>query len=119
MISFTHLVVFAQAQGQGLLGTLPLIAVLFAVMYFVMIRPAQKQAKDQATLLSSLKKGDDVITLGGILGKIHAVADKVVTVEVANGVKLRVLKSAIQGKVSISDEPARVAADEEIKKEGK
>ncbi len=67
-------------------------------------------------MLGALKKGDDVITSGGLLGKIFAVDDKVITLEVANNVKVRVLKSSVQGKVTV--EPAKVEAAE-IKKEEK
>jgi preprotein translocase subunit YajC len=90
---------------------------LFAIMYFVLIRPQQRQAKDQQTMLSALKKGDDVITTGGIIGKIFAVDEKVITLEVSSNVKLRVLKSAVQGKVTV--EPAKTADSTEAKKEEK
>ena len=90
---------------------------LFAIMYFVLIRPQQKQMKDQQTMLASLKKGDEVVTQGGMLGKIFSVADKVVTLEVSSGVKLRVLKSSIQAKVTVTDEPAK--GESEAKKEEK
>lgn len=111
-------VVFGQAMGGGLSTNLIFFGALFAIMYFVLIRPQQKQAKEQQNMLAQLKKGDDVITQGGILGKIFSVADKVVTLEVSSGVKLRVLKSSIQGKVTISDEaPKSETAD--AKKEEK
>ena len=91
---------------------------LFAIMYFVLIRPQQKQAKEQQTMISALKKGDDVITSSGILGKVFAVDEKVVTLEVASGVKLRMLKSSVQGKVTV--EPAKEKTDStEAKKEEK
>lgn len=90
---------------------------LFAIMYFVLIRPQQKQAKDQQTMIASLKKGDEVVTQGGMLGKIFSVADKVVTLEVSPGTKLRVLKSSIQAKVTVTDEPAKSEPD--AKKEEK
>lgn len=94
---------------------------LFAIMYFVLIRPQQKQAKDQQTMIASLKKGDEVVTQGGMLGKIFSVADKVVTLEVSSGVKLRVLKSSIQAKVTVTDEPAKAESDakNEAKNEAK
>lgn len=111
-------VVFAQALGGGMSTNILFFGALFAIMYFVLIRPQQKQAKDQQTMHASLKKGDDVVTQGGMLGKIFSVQDKVVTLEVSSGVKLRVLKSSIQAKVTVTDEPAR-AADAEIKKEEK
>ena len=98
--------VLGQALGGGA-GNLLFFAGLAAIMYFVLIRPQQKQAKDQQNMIAALKKGDDVVTSSGILGKIVLVADKTITVEVASGVKLRMLKSAIQAKVTVGDEPAK------------
>lgn len=115
----TPLFVLAQAAAGPSMGMNALfIVALFAIMYFVMIRPQQKQAKEQQAMLSALKKGDDVVTTGGILGKVWMVADKTVTVEVASGVRMRVLKASIQGKVNLGDEPAK-AKDAEEKKEEK
>lgn len=88
---------------------------LLAIMYFVLIRPQQRQVKEQQTLLAGLKKGDDVITSSGILGKIFAVDEKVITLEVSSGVKLRVLKSFVQGKVTV--EPAKTESTEAKKEE--
>ncbi|MFT3707070.1 MAG: preprotein translocase subunit YajC [Archangium sp.] len=89
---------------------------LFAIMYFVLIRPQQRQQKEQQAMLTALKKGDDVITSGGILGKVFSVDDKLVTLEIAAGTKVRMLKSSIQGKVTVE---APVKADSEAKKEEK
>lgn len=109
----------AQAAPGGLGGTnIIFFVALFAIMYFVLIRPQQRQQKEQASMLSALKKGDDVITTGGLLGKIHAVDDKVITLEVAANVKVRVLKSSVQGKVTV--EPRAEASDaKDAKKEEK
>lgn len=103
--------------GQGGSGTTTLLflVALFAIMYFVMIRPQQKQLKEHRSLLSALKKGDDVVTQGGVLGKIHAVTDKIVTLEVANGIRIRVLKTSIQGRSTVAEEPAPVATSKEEK----
>ena len=103
-------------------GQLLFFVALFAIMYFVLIRPQQKAAKEHSTLLASLKKGDDVVTQGGILGKVYAVAEKAVTVEVANGVRIRVLKTSIQARGGVSDEPAKteqLKSDDAAKKEEK
>ncbi len=89
---------------------------LAAIMYFVLIRPQQKQAKDQQNMIASLKKGDDVVTQGGILGKIALVAEKTITLEASSGVKLRILKTAIQAKVTVGDEPVK---DEKKSDDGK
>lgn len=73
---------------------IPLIA-MFAIFYFLLIRPQQKKAKEHRELLESLKKGDQVVTAGGIHGKIAAVEENVVSVEIAPGVVIRVTKSHI------------------------
>ena len=92
---------------------------LFAIMYFVLIRPQQKQAKDQQTLIAALKKGDDVITSSGILGKVFAVDEKVVTLEVGSGMKLRMLKSSVQGKVTVEPAKTEKSDTSDAKKEEK
>lgn len=86
------------------MGNMLLIGGIFAIMYFLLIRPQQKQAKEQQSMLSALKKGDDVITSGGVLGKVSLVAEKLVTLEISKGVSIRVLKSSIQGKVNVDGE---------------
>jgi preprotein translocase subunit YajC len=108
-------ILFAQAAGGGGVTNILFFAALFAIMYIVLIRPQQKQQKEQQAMLTALKKGDDVITSGGILGKIYSVDEKVVTLEIARDVKVRMLKSSVQGKVNV--EPANVQA--EPKKEEK
>ena len=107
-------------MSASLPATVPLMPSCASSSVPLMPRPQQKAAKDQQTLVASLKKGDEVVTSSGILGKIHAVADKVVTLEVASGVKVRVLKSFIQARQSGAveeTEPAKSEAEE--KKEGK
>lgn len=90
---------------------------LFAIMYFILIRPQSKQAKEHRDLLTTLKKGDDVVTQAGLLGKIYAVQDKIVVLEIANGVRVKVLKSTVQGKTALTDDAAVVAKGEEKKEE--
>jgi preprotein translocase subunit YajC len=88
-------------------------------MYFVMIRPQQKQAKTHRELLTGLKKGDEVITQGGILGKIHLVSEQTVTLEIASGVRIRVLKRSIYAKGSVGDDAQAPAPKADDKKEEK
>lgn len=102
------------AGGSGGMNIIFFVA-LFAIMYFVLIRPQQKAAKEQQTLISALKKGDEVITSSGIFGKIFAVDEKTVTLEVSSSVKLRMLKSSVQGKVTV--EPAKTDASDAKKEE--
>jgi preprotein translocase subunit YajC len=113
-------VVLAQAGG-GAASTIPLMLGMFAIIYFVMIRPQQKQAKEQQAMLGALKKGDDVITSSGILGKVFAVDEKVVTVEIASNVKVRMLKSSVQAKVTVEPRVEKSASSDssEAKKEEK
>jgi preprotein translocase subunit YajC len=73
---------------------------MFGVMYFLILRPQQKKAKEQQEMLSKLSGGDEVITTSGILGRVHSVAEKVVTLEVADNVRMKFLRSQIAQKVS-------------------
>jgi preprotein translocase subunit YajC len=75
-------------------GLMPMVA-MFGVIYFLMIRPQQKKMKEQQEMLTSLKHGDEIVTSSGILGKITGITEKVVTVEVADNVKVKMLKSQV------------------------
>jgi preprotein translocase subunit YajC len=105
----------AQAGGSPYVTILYLVA-LFAIMYLLLIRPQQKQAKQHRALLETLKKGDDVVTQAGLIGRVHTITDKIVILEIASGVRVRVLKTSIQGRAA-SEEPALTKGDE--KKEEK
>src|SRR3954447_5113842 len=106
----SHFLLLAQAGGtSGNSFLIPGLAFFGVMVYFLILRPQQKQLRDQQGLMSSLKKGDEVVTQAGVLGKIINVQDKVVTLEVAASLKLRVLKSSIQGK--FSDEPVAAAKE--------
>ena len=89
---------YAQAAGtapeSSLMSFLPLL-LMFVVLYFVMIRPQMKRQKEQKAMLDALAKGDEVITAGGIAGKVTKVADAFVSVEISNGVEMQVQKSAV------------------------
>ena len=74
----------------------PLIAI-FGIFYFLVLRPQSKKAKELQKMLSELKKGDDVSTQGGIIGKITGIKDNEVTLQVQEGVRIRVLRSAVTG----------------------
>jgi preprotein translocase subunit YajC len=84
----------AAPQGLGGFGLLMPIA-LIAVMYFLMIRPQMKRAKEHRSMLEKLSKGDEVITSGGIAGTVTDIGDNFVTVEIADGVRIRVQKAAV------------------------
>jgi preprotein translocase subunit YajC len=85
--------------GQGGMGIEFIIwmAVLFGLMYFMLIRPQKKQRKDHEGMLGSLKKGDKVVTTGGVLGTIRGLTNQVATLEVSDGLSMRVQKSHIAG----------------------
>ena len=81
--------------NTGSMGTfLPLI-LMFVVMYFLMIRPQQKRAKEQKAMMDALAKGDEVVTSGGILGRVSKVTEAYITIEVATGTEVVVQKGAI------------------------
>lgn len=88
--------ILAQAQqGGSLVQTLILFGLMGIVFYFFMFRPQQKKSKEQKDFLASLQKGADVVTIGGLHGKVASVEETSVTIEVDKGVKLKFEKSAI------------------------
>ena len=87
-----------QGGGGGFAAFLPLI-LLFAIFYFILIRPQQKRAKDHKQLLANLKKGDKVVSNGGIYGTIVGITDTVITLEIADKVKIKVGRNYIAGLV--------------------
>ncbi len=80
--------------SQAFTSFIPLI-LMFAIFYFILIRPQQKKAKEHKALLETLKKGDQVVTAGGIHGKVTAVDDGVVTLEIATGINIKINKGFI------------------------
>jgi preprotein translocase subunit YajC len=90
---------FAQGAAAGgaessLMSFLPLI-LMFAVLYFIMIRPQMKRQKEHRNMLAAMAKGDEVVTSGGIVGKITKVGEAYVGVEVADGTEITVQKSSV------------------------
>jgi preprotein translocase subunit YajC len=89
---------YAQTAGgtqEQLFGFLPII-LMFAVLYFLMIRPQMKRAKEQKSMIDALAKGDEVVSAGGIVGRITKVGESYITLEVSQGVEMQLQKSAIQ-----------------------
>jgi preprotein translocase subunit YajC len=82
--------------SSGLMQMAPLV-LIFVVFYVLVIRPQSKKAKELQNLLKELKKGDDVVTQGGIIGKISGIKDNEITLQVQEGVRLRVLRSSVTG----------------------
>ncbi len=86
----------AQAQTNPILSFLPLI-LMFVVFYFLLIRPQQKRQKDHAEMVKNLKKGDRIVTSGGIIGTVHTLQDDYLVLKVGDqDTKIEVLRSAIQ-----------------------
>ena len=80
--------------GGGLVGILPMV-LIFVVFYFLLIRPQQKRAKEHRAMVASLEKGNEVVTNGGVLGKITDVDDSFVTLQIAAEVSVKVQRPAI------------------------
>lgn len=85
----------APAQQGSPMSLLVMMVLFFAVFYFMAIRPQMKRAKEHRALLSSLSKGDEVLTNGGIAGRIEELGESFVSVEIATGVSIKVQKNAI------------------------
>lgn len=86
------------AQGQdGLMSMLTLVVPMILIFYFFLIRPQSKRAKEHQKFLDSLKRGDKVVTSGGMWGKISAVTDQTVDIEIAKDVKIRFSKGQVAG----------------------
>lgn len=120
LLVFAPIPAFAQATADAAattLGSSPFASVLplvmiFVVFYFLLIKPQQKRLKEHQSTLAALKKGDKVVTAGGIIGKITKLGDAdTITVEIAGGVEVSVVKSTVSGLVG-----APVAAVSEKKK---
>jgi len=99
---------YAQAAGGGAaaFGSFVPLILIFAIMYFLLIRPQQKKLKDHQKMVSNVRRGDQIVTQGGLIGKISKVKDdNEVEVEIATGVKVRVVKTTI-AQVLSKTEPA-------------
>ena len=89
---------YAQAAGggdPGLIGFLPIV-LMFVLLYFLMIRPQMKRAKEQKQMIEALQKGDEVITAGGVVGRISKMGDAYLTVEIAANTEISVQRAAVQ-----------------------
>jgi preprotein translocase subunit YajC len=85
----------AVGSPDQIMGLLPFV-VIFILFYFMLIRPQMKRAKDQKKMIETLQKGDEVITAGGLLGKITKVNEQYVSLEIADNVTIQVQKQTIQ-----------------------
>lgn len=85
----------APAATPSLMETIFPFAIMFLVIFFLFIRPQQRKNQEQNKFRTALKKGDSVLTSGGILGTIEGLTDRFVTLQISNGVKIKVLRTAI------------------------
>ena len=108
MLSLPIAAAASQPSGTAafIVNTLPLVAI-FVIFYLLLIRPQQKRMKDHQAAISAIKKGDDVVTGGGVLGRVTKVTDTEAEVEIAQGVRVRVVKSTLSQVLT----PAKPAND--------
>ena len=103
------LMIMQAAPSGGAGAAIPQFAPLifiFVIFYFLMIRPQQRRVKEHQSAIAAIKKGDDVITGGGIRGRVTKVSDDEAEIEIAQGVKVRVIKSTITQVLSAKTKPA-------------
>ena len=94
----SQLLAFQAADpGSGIMNTIIMFGLMFLILYFMIIRPQQKRQKEQQKMLESLKKGDKIVTSGGIHGVISGIDDKTLLVEIADKVKIKVDRGSVSG----------------------
>ena len=93
-ITSAHAQAAAAGPESGFLGLLPIV-LMFVLLYFMLIRPQMKRAKEVKTMTEALQKGDEVITAGGMLGKITKTGDMYITIEIAPGTEVSLQKTAV------------------------
>jgi len=115
---------FAQAAGgagagPGAMGNILFIAAIFAVFYFLLIRPQQKRAKQHREMVAGVRRGDTVVTAGGLVGKVAKVeSGEECVVEIAEGVRVKVVTSTL-GDVRSKNEPVKATAEDASKDKDK
>jgi preprotein translocase subunit YajC len=95
LISSAYAQASAPGGDPGFMGLLPII-LMFVLLYFLMIRPQMKRAKEAKAMVESLQKGDEVITAGGMLGRISKISDSYITLEIAPNTEISIQKAAVQ-----------------------
>ena len=106
MLSLTTAAAAAPSgTASFIVNTLPLVAI-FIIFYLLLIRPQQRRMREHQTAIAGIKKGDDVVTGGGILGRVTKVTDTEAEVEIAQGIRVRVVKSTLSQVVSRTAKPA-------------
>jgi preprotein translocase subunit YajC len=95
MISNAYAQAAAGGGDAGFMGLLPIV-LMFVLLYFLMIRPQMKRAKEQKQMVEALQKGDEVVTAGGVLGRISELGEAYITLEVAPNTEINVQRAAVQ-----------------------
>lgn len=93
-MDFNYLII-AQAGDSGLMSTIVMFGMVFLIFYFILIRPQKKELMRHQELISSLKSGDEVVTTGGIIGKVTKVDGEIVHLEIARGTTMKVARQKI------------------------
>ncbi len=96
----------AAATPNGFASFMPFV-LIFLVMYFLMIRPQKKKLEQEQNMIKALKKGDEVFTKSGLLGKIAGMTDRVITLEISDDVKIKILRTQVGGLAATIFEPAK------------
>jgi preprotein translocase subunit YajC len=111
----------ANAQAAGAAGQPPaymnfiLMAGIFGIMYVFMLRPQMKKQKDHQTFVAKLERGTEVLTTGGILGRIEGLTELYVTLEIAPDVRIKILRSAVAGLAKTANQAKGTAQGQEVK----
>lgn len=109
-MDITKLIILQQSPGgmESILSSIVPFLLIIVIFYFLILRPQQKRQKERAKLLESLKKGDKVVTAGGLHGTVEGIEDKTILVKVADNVKLKFERSAVTTIIGVTDnEPER------------
>jgi preprotein translocase subunit YajC len=96
LISDAYAQAAAAPPGGDLLTTLPMIVIIFALFYFIVIRPQSKRTKEQKLMIDALQKGDEVVSSGGMLGRVAKISGNYIVLEIAASTQITVLKSSVQ-----------------------
>ena len=96
LISEAYAQAAAAPPGGDFLTTLPMIVMIFALFYFIVIRPQAKRGKEQKLMIEALQKGDEVVSSGGILGRVVKISGNYIVLEIAANTEINVLKTSIQ-----------------------
>ncbi len=105
----------SSGSAGGLASFIPLV-LMFVIFYFLLIRPQQKKAKEHKEMVAGVKKGDRIITSGGIHGQVTAVDDSTLTVEISDKVRVKLNRANVAGMIQTQTQPAKKTAEPEKSK---